>query len=172
MSSFSTTINNNRYSNINSEKQLTNKIILRTKTNETNCITSLKYTKIKNVYNKIDYTSSKSLKKYENFHIFSLREKEFNKKKRKLKTSLRKKKSMSTKPLLSHSSIYITQNLSEGNFRELPKILERISLNNKKMKKTINKDRNKDKTTIEKKQVFTKIEKHIPVRKIVLNIIT
>ena len=169
MSSFSTTINNNIYSNLNSSQKMTNKKILRTNATETNCVCSLKGTKIKKLYNKIDYQNLKGLKKYENFRIFSLREKEFDKRKRKLKPRIRKNKSISTKPVLSYNSIYITQNLSEGNFQDLPKILTKISLNDEKIKKNINNDRNKHNKTIEKKEIFTKIEKNIPVRNQYLN---
>ena len=169
MSSFSTTINNNIYSNLNSSQKMTNKKILRTNATETNCVCSLKGTKIKNLYNKIDYQNLKGLKKYENFRIFSLREKEFDKRKRKLKPRIRKNKSISTKPVLSYNSIYITQNLSEGNFQDLPKILTKISLNDEKIKKNINNDRNKHNKIIEKKEIFTKIEKNIPVRNQYLN---
>ena len=169
MSSFSTTINNNIYSNLNSTQKVTNKKIIRTNATETNIICCLKGTKIKNLFNKVDYSNLKGLKKYENFRIFSLREQEFDKRKRKLKPRIRKNKSLSTKPVVSHSSIYITQNLSEGNFQDLPKILEKISLNDEKFKKNINNDRNKHKKSIEQKEIFTKIEKNIPVRNQYLN---
>ena len=50
----------------------------------------------------------------------------------------------SDKDINSQSSIYITKNLSEGNFSQLPKLLELLGpINDNKHKRSINNNRNK-----------------------------
>ena len=93
------------------------------------------------------YTKLKERKKYDNFHIFSIREKRF--KSKKLKLNLRKKKNLllqrkNEENFNSQNSIFLTKNLSEGNFSELPKLLEILETrNDKKKKRQINNNRNK-----------------------------
>ena len=125
MSGVSTTINNNLNSCLsNNDKNIYIKPLNTNKT-ETNLTNNFK----NKIYNKIEYTKKKLLHKYDNIHIFSMREKKFDDKKKKL--SLRMKKNSSEikrtdDNLLSlQCSTYLTQNLSEQ-LVQLPSILDKI----------------------------------------------
>ena len=146
MSTFSTTVNNNINPYLKYDQKSLIKKTLKSSQTESNCISNFQNLQIKNIYNNLDYSNVKGLKKFNNFHIFSIREKRLAKKKMKLNLRMKKNLSVNRKhnhALNSQSSIYLTQNLSEGNFSILPKILEKLEITNiKKSKRNINNVRN------------------------------
>jgi len=173
MSSLSTSINNNLNSCLINAPKLINKFTTQINITENQFGQSYE---TKNVYNKIDYKNLKGIKKYDNFTIFSMREKKNNQKKNKLNIRIRKNSSTLRKnnhdnQLLSQSSLYVTQNLSEGNFTELPQILEKLgSLNAEKNKNNnINKKRNKTKKIIKYKPKSLKNESGRSYKTFLLN---
>ena len=126
MSTFSTTVNNNINPYLKYDQKSLIKKTLKSSQTESNCISNFQNLQVKNIYNNLDYSNVKGLKKFNNFHIFSIREKRLAKKKMKLNLRMKKNLSVNRKhnhALNSQSSIYLTQNLSEGNFSILPKIL-------------------------------------------------
>ena len=100
-----------------------------------------KNNEINNINNILDYGKLKGIKRYENFSIFSVREKD-NKKKGKLILKLKNNASPSgknKKNLTSINSIYITQSSSLGDMTQLPSIFgTNESIKNIKTKKIIN----------------------------------
>ena len=146
MSTFSTTVNNNINPYLKYDQKSLIKKTLKSSQTESNCISNFQNLQVKNIYNNLDYSNVKGLKKFNNFHIFSIREKRLAKKKMKLNLRMKKNLSVNRKhnhALNSQSSIYLTQNLSEGNFSILPKILEKLEITNiKKSKRNINNVRN------------------------------
>ena len=72
MSSLSTSINNNLNSCLINAPKLINKFTTQINITENQFGQSYE---TKNVYNKIDYKNLKGIKKYDNFTIFSMREK-------------------------------------------------------------------------------------------------
>ena len=140
MSSLSTSANYNQHSILNEKKFITKENTQESSNRSINS-SSFKFYEIKNIYNKIDYEKLKGIKRYENFPIFSVRERD-NKKKKKLilriknnVLSLRKDKNY----LSSKSSVYITQNSSFAEFSQLPSIIDKLETNNrKKVEKIIN----------------------------------
>ena len=151
MSSLSTSANNNNfYSLLTTDKKLFTKNINQLNTAQSQSIQTINLHQVNNIYNKLDFEKLKGKKRYENFPLFSMREIRLEKeKKKKLTLRLRKKllgKKKVAENISSQSSLYITQNLSEGNFSNLPKILEKfvVTNNNKKnLKRTINNKRHK-----------------------------
>ena len=140
MSSLSTSANYNQHSLLNDKKFIAKDNTPETSKRSINSY-NLKFYEIKNIYNKLDLGKLKGIKRYENFPVFSVRERD-NKKKKKL--ILRVKNNVfSLKKYNSHlsskSSVYITQNSSLGEFSQLPSIFDRIeTINSKKVKKIIN----------------------------------
>ena len=168
MSSLSTSSNYNQHSLLNDKK-----FIAKDNTPETSKRSihfyNLKFYEIKNIYNKLDLGKLKGIKRYENFPVFSVRERD-NKKKKKL--ILRVKNNVfSLKKYNSHlsskSSVYITQNSSLGEFSQLPSIFDRIeTINSKKVKKIIN-YKNSFNLTNKNNENLSKIEKN-PIRNLFL----
>ena len=163
MSTLSTSMNNNINSDLKNEITITIKKPLKSSSTEANCIYSLRMHDIKNLYNKLDYTQLKGLKRYENFPIFIIREKKMIKKKKKLILRMRKNFSMTNKfntknNIKTQSSLYVTQNLNEGNFTQLPNIIEKLeTINKEKIKRNINNERNKFKRKNEPKENFSEV---------------
>ena len=163
MSTLSTSMNNNINSDLKNEITITIKKPLKSSSTEANCIYSLRMHDIKNLYNKLDYTQLKGLKRYENFPIFIIREKKMIKKKKKLILRMRKNFSMTNKfntknNIKTQSSLYVTQNLNEGNFTQLPNIIEKLeTINKEKIKRNINNERNKCKRKNEPKENFSEV---------------
>ena len=163
MSTLSTSMNNNINSDLKNEITITIKKPLKSSSTEANCIYSLRMHDIKNLYNKLDYTQLKGLKRYENFPIFIIREKKMIKKKKKLILRMRKNFSMTNKfntknNIKTQSSLYVTQNLNEGNFTQLPNIIEKLeTINKEKIKRNINNERNKIKRKNEPKENFSEV---------------
>lgn len=149
MSLLSTSANNNNfYPLLTTDKNLYSKTTHQVNTNTNLSIQSLNLRQIQNIYNKVDYEKLKGKKRYQNFPLFSIREKRLEKE-RKKKLTLRLRKNLSDKKIIvdnasTQNSVYITQNLSEVNLTNLPKLLEKLeNINNKKLKKVINNKRNK-----------------------------
>ena len=169
MSGVSTTVNNNLNSCLsNNEKILISKVLNTNKT-ETNLTNNFN----DKIYNKIVYTKKKHFNKYDNIHIFSMKEKKFNNKKKKLNLRIKKSSSEIKKSddnlISSQCSVYLTQNLSEQ-LIQLPTILERINgLCHTELNLDINKKNNKNKTILPKKERFTKIEINQPMKVLNLN---
>ena len=149
MSNFTTSINNNININsyLKSSPQIKNKKIFESNQTQKNNIKKLQIPNIKKIFNCLNYTKLKGRKKYCNYNIFSIKEKKVENKKLKLKLNSKKNLSLSRKndkDINSQSSIYITKNLSEGNFSQLPKLLELLGpINDNKHKRSINNNRNK-----------------------------
>ena len=173
MSTFSTTVNNNLNPYLKSESKSLNKKTLKSSQTETNCISNFQNLEIKNIFNNLDYSNSKGIKKFNNFNIFGIREEKLAKKKMKLKLKIKKNLSVDRKHndvFNSQSSIYLTQNLSEGNFYILPKILKKLeTTNNKKSKRNINKDRNKYKNINNLKVNISENVRDPPIKVMFLN---
>ena len=112
-----------------------------------NNIKKLQIPNIKKIFNCLNYAKLKCRKKYCNYNIFSIKEKKVENKKLKLKLNSKKNLTLSRKndkDINSQSSIYFTKNLSEGNFSQLPKLLELLGpINDNKHKRSINNNRNK-----------------------------
>jgi len=144
MSSLSTSANYNQHSKLNDKKFITKENTPETSKRSINSC-NLKYYEIKNIYNKLDLQKLKGIKRYENFPVFSVRERD-NKKKKKL--ILRVKNNVfslkkNNSHLSSKSSIYITQNSRLGELSQLPSIFGKIeTINTKKEKKIINYKKN------------------------------
>ena len=149
MSNFTTSINNNMNINsyLKSSPQIKIKKIFESNQTQKNNIKKLQIPNIKKIFNCLNYTKLKCRKKYCNYNIFSIKEKKVENKKLKLKLNSKKNLSLSRKndkDINSQSSIYITKNLSEGNFSQLPKLLELLGpINDNKHKRSINNNRNK-----------------------------
>ena len=149
MSNFTTSINNNININsyLKSSPQIKIKKIFESNQTQKNNIKKLQIPNIKKIFNCLNYTKLKGRKKYCNYNIFSIKEKKVENKKLKLKLNSKKNLSLSRKndkDINSQSSIYITKNLSEGNFSQLPKLLELLGpINDNKHKRSINNNRNK-----------------------------
>ena len=175
MSCLTTTENNNLFSCLtNMQNNIKKKKYLKTNKTETNLTNSFKDKGITNIYNKINYKKKSPLTKYDNVHIFSMREKRFENKKKKLNLRIKKNSSEIRKCdenlMPSQSSVYITQNLSEEQFVNLPTIIERIKkFNNTEMNRNINKVRYKNKILIPKKEKSTKIEISQPTQVLFLH---
>lgn len=173
MSTLSTSINNNINSNLNNDQKIQIKKTLKPSATEGNYTRNIQYSEIKNLYNKVDYSNLKGRKRYDNFQIFSMREKRLSKKKSKIK--LNKKKAFSiTKNyynnLKTQNSIYITQNLSEGNFSQLPKILQKMeTINEKKEKRNINNNKIKLNRKKEQKENISEVKTNPPMKVWLLN---
>ena len=169
MSGVSTTINNNLNSCLsNNDKNIYIKPLNTNKT-ETNLTNNFK----NKIYNKIEYTKKKLLHKYDNIHIFSMREKKFDDKKKKLSLRMKKHSSEIKRTddnLLSlQCSTYLTQNLS-GQLVQLPSILDKIKgLCHTELNWNNNKKKAKNKTILQKKERFTPIEINQPMRLLLLN---
>ena len=163
MSSLSTSANYNQHSVLNDKKFITKENTQEASKRSINTC-NLKYYEIKNIYNKLDLQKLKGIKRYENFPVFSVRERD-NKKKKKL--ILRVKNNVfslkkNNSHLSSKSSVYITQNSSLGELSQLPSIFDKIeTINTKKEKKIINykknfvpiKENNKNQLKIEKNPI-------------------
>ena len=168
MSSLSTSSNYNQHSLLNDKKFIAKDNTPETSKRSINSY-NLKFYEIKNIYNKLDLGKLKGIKRYENFPVFSVRERD-NKKKKKL--ILRVKNNVfSLKKYNSHlsskSSVYITQNSSLGEFSQLPSIFDRIeTINSKKVKKIIN-YKNSFNLTNKNNENLSKIEKN-PIRNLFL----
>lgn len=168
MSSLSTSANYNQHSLLNDKKFIAKDNTPETSKRSINSY-NLKFYEIKNIYNKLDLGKLKGIKRYENFPVFSVRERD-NKKKKKL--ILRVKNNVfSLKKYSSHlsskSSVYITQNSSLGEFSQLPSIFDRIeTINSKKVKKIIN-YKNSFNLTNKNNENLSKIEKN-PIRNLFL----
>ena len=175
MSGVSTTINNNLNSCLsNKDKNIYIKSLNSNKT-ETNLTSNYK----NKIYNKIEYAKKKLLHKYNNIHIFNMREKRLEDKKKKLNLRIKKNSSEIKKCdenlLSTQCSIYITQNLSEQ-LIQLPSILDKIkglchtelNWNNNKKSKIKS---NKNKIILPKKERFTPIEINQPIKALLLNTI-
>ena len=145
ISSTNSSININPY--LKSVPQIKIKKVFKPNKTQKNNFKHLQIQDVKYIFNNLDYTKLKERKKYDNFHIFSIREKRFES--TKLKLNLRKKKNLllprkNEEIFNSQNSIFLTKNLSEGNFSELPKLLEILETrNDKKKKRQINNNRNK-----------------------------
>ena len=145
ISSTNSSININPY--LKSVPQIKIKKVFKFNKTQKNNFKHLQIQDVKYIFNNLYYIKLKERKKYDNFHIFSIREKRF--KSKKLKLNLRKKKNLllqrkNEENFNSQNSIFLTKNLSEGNFSELPKLLEILETrNDKKKKRQINNNRNK-----------------------------
>ena len=173
MSTFSTTVNNNINPYLKYDQKSLIKKTLKSSQTESNCISNFQNLQVKNIYNNLDYSNVKGLKKFNNFHIFSIREKRLAKKKMKLNLRMKKNLSVNRKhnhALNSQSSIYLTQNLSEGNFSILPKILEKLEITNiKKSKRNINNVRNTFRNINDFKESISEKEQDPPIKIMFLN---
>ena len=173
MSTFSTTVNNNINPYLKYDQKSLIKKTLKSSQTESNCISNFQNLQVKNIYNNLDYSNVKGLKKFNNFHIFSIREKRLAKKKMKLNLRMKKNLSVNRKhnhALNSQSSIYLTQNLSEGNFFILPKILEKLEITNiKKSKRNINNVRNTFRNINDFKESISEKEQDPPIKIMFLN---
>ena len=173
MSTFSTTVNNNINPYLKYDQKSLIKKTLKSSQTESNCISNFQNLQVKNIYNNLDYSNVKGLKKFNNFHIFSIREKRLAKKKMKLNLRMKKNLSVNRKhnhALNSQSSIYLTQNLSEGNFPILPKILEKLEITNiKKSKRNINNVRNTFRNINDFKESISEKEQDPPIKIMFLN---
>ena len=173
MSTFSTTVNNNINPYFKYDQKSLIKKTLKSSQTESNCISNFQNLQVKNIYNNLDYSNVKGLKKFNNFHIFSIREKRLAKKKMKLNLRMKKNLSVNRKhnhALNSQSSIYLTQNLSEGNFSILPKILEKLEITNiKKSKRNINNVRNTFRNINDFKESISEKEQDPPIKIMFLN---
>ena len=173
MSSISTTVNNNLNSYLKSGQKSIIKKALKSSPTESNCFSSFQMLDTKKRYNKLDYSNLKNIKKYNNIQIFSVREKRQPKKKINLNLRMKKNLSLQRKNdniLNSQSSVYLTQNLSEGNFSVLPKILASIeNTNEKQTKRKINNERIKDKNRKELKECKSSKEENPPMKKFFFN---
>ena len=173
MSTFSTTVNNNINPHLKYDQKSLIKKTLKSSQTESNCISNFQNLQVKNIYNNLDYSNVKGLKKFNNFHIFSIREKRLAKKKMKLNIRMKKNLSVNRKhnhALNSQSSIYLTQNLSEGNFSILPKILEKLEITNiKKSKRNINNVRNTFRNINDFKESISEKKQDPPIKIMFLN---
>ena len=173
MSTFSTTVNNNINPYLKYDQKSLIKKTLKSSQTESNCISNFQNLQVKNIYNNLDYSNVKGLKKFNNFNIFSIREKRLAKKKMKLNLRMKKNLSVNRKhnhALNSQSSIYLTQNLSEGNFSILPKILEKLEITNiKKSKRNINNVRNTFRNINDFKESISEKEQDPPIKIMFLN---
>jgi hypothetical protein len=173
MSTFSTTVNNNINPYLKYDQKSLIKKTLKSSQTESNCISNFQNLQVKNIYNNLDYSNVKGLKKFNNFHIFSIREKRLAKKKMKLNLRMKKNLSVNRKhnhALNSQSSIYLTQNLSEGNFSILPKILEKLEITNiKKSKRNINNVRNTFRNINDFKESISEKKQDPPIKIMFLN---
>ena len=99
----------------------------------------------KNVYNKFNSLRLKGKGKYENFSIFEKRQMKLHKNKKSLlNLSLKKFASLNrNKNSTSQTTINITENIIKGDYTKLPKLLEKIQLNNTNYNQIIN-NRNKN----------------------------
>ena len=101
----------------------------------------------KNVYNKFNSLRLKGKGKYENFSIFEKRQMELHKNKKSLlNLSLKKFASLNrNKNSTSQTTINITENIIKGDYTKLPKLLEKIQLNNTNYNQIINNKNKNDK---------------------------
>lgn len=174
MSCLTTTENNNLFTRLTNKQNNLKKKYLKPNKTETNFTNSFKFKGMTNIFNKINYTKKSHLTKYDNVHIFTMREKRPENKKKKLNLRIKKISSeirkCDEKLISSQSSVYLNQNLSEEQFINLPTILEKIKqLNNTELNRNINKVRYKNKILIPKREKFTKIEISQPTQILLLH---
>ena len=141
MSTLYTQENSNKHSILNDKKFLT-KENTQASSNRSLNNSNLKFYEIKNIYNKLDYEKLKGIKRFENFPVFTARERDVKTKK---KLILRvKKDDFSLKKnnsyFSSKNSIYITQNSSIEELSHFPSIFDKIDnkVNSQKDKRILN----------------------------------